>query len=75
MNDDIRSETRMEEYIENKYIVIFPDKTLQMFKSLRSIEKYINVSASTISKKLKNENKCVCKTKGTDYVYGVIQIS
>tara|TARA_S200000501_G_scaffold267482_1_gene251186 strand:+ start:50 stop:277 length:228 start_codon:yes stop_codon:yes gene_type:complete len=75
MNDDIRSETRMEEYIENKYIVIFPDKTLQMFKSLRDIQKYINVSASTISKKLKNQSKCICKTKGTDYVYGIIQIS
>mgnify|MGYP006166031337 CR=1 FL=1 len=74
MNDEIKTETSMENYIKNKYVVIFPDKSLQMFNSLRNIEKYINVSASTISKKLKNNKRCVCKTKGTDYVYGIIYI-
>jgi len=74
MNEEIRTETSMEKYLKKKYIVIFPDKSILMFDSLRNIEKYINVSASTISKKLKNNNSCVCKTKGTDYVYGIIYI-
>ncbi len=74
MNDEIRTEKNIEKYLKKKYIVIFPDKSILMFESLRNIEKYINVSASTISKKLKNNKRCVCKTKGTDYVYGIIYI-
>ena len=75
MNEDnIRMENVMEKYMKNKYIVIFPDKTLMMFNSLRQIENYIDVSASTISKKLKNVDRCTCKTTGTDYVYGVISL-
>ena len=47
---------------------------MMMFNSLRKIEKYIDVAASTISKKMKNIGRCTCKTKGTDYVYGVIAL-
>jgi hypothetical protein len=59
----------MENYI-NKYIylVIFPDKKIELFKSLRDIQNSISIDSSTISKKLTiGEN--MFSAKGTDYVF------
>lgn len=65
----ITQEQDMEKYI-NKYIylVIFPDKKIELFKSLRDIQNSISIDSSTISKKLtKGEN--MFSAKGTDYVF------
>jgi hypothetical protein len=65
----ITQEKDMEKYI-NKYIylVIFPDKKIELFKSLRDIQNSISIDSSTISKKLaKGEN--MFSAKGTDYVF------
>ena len=60
----------MEDFIEKyKYVVIFPDKQPKLFKSLREIENEISVSASSISKKLKQSKNCVCQSKGTDFYF------
>ena len=37
------------------YMVIFPDKKVELFKSLRDIQNSISIDSSTISKKLKND--------------------
>jgi hypothetical protein len=59
----------MENYINKyKYIVIFPDKKIELFKSLRDIQEKICVDSSTISKKLKN-NEHIFTAKGTEYIF------
>ena len=37
------------------YMVIFPDRKVELFKSLRDIQNSISIDSSTISKKLKND--------------------
>ena len=71
---ELNTEKKMLNFIEkNKYVVIFPDKNPKLFKSLRDIEEEICISASSISKKLKESKNCVCQSKGTDF-YFFIQI-
>ena len=49
-------EKDMLEYIKKyNYLVIFPDKKVELFKSLRDIQNSISIDSSTISKKLKND--------------------
>lgn len=67
---ELNNEKKMIGFIEkNKYLVVFPDKGIKLFQSLRKIESEISISASTISKKLKNENHCVCQSKGNDFIF------
>jgi hypothetical protein len=67
---ELNTEKKMEDFIEKyKYVVIFPDKQPKLFKSLREIENEISVSASSISKKLKQSKNCVCQSKGTDFYF------
>ncbi len=67
---DLKSETDLERYItKNKYLVVFPDKKSKLFKSLRDIEQEISVAASTISKKLKENNSCICQSRGTEFYF------
>jgi hypothetical protein len=65
----ITREQDMEKYI-NKYIyfVIFPDKKIELFKSLRDIQNSISIDSSTISKKL-SSGENMFSAKGTDYVF------
>jgi hypothetical protein len=68
--DNILSFNELKKYIEKKkYMVVFPDKSIKLYNSLRNIEKDINVSSSGISKKIKEKSFCYCKAKGTDYNY------
>ena len=70
MNIEIENIEDMKEYIHQyKYLIIFSDKTIQLFKSLREIENSILISASTISKKLKLEKKLILTQKDTNYVF------
>jgi hypothetical protein len=70
----ITQEKDMEKYI-NKYIylVIFPDKKIELFKSLRDIQNSICVDSSTISKKLSNGEN-MFSAKGTDYVFYISRL-
>ena len=75
MNNFINNEDKMISFI-NKfcYMVIFPDKKVELFKSLRDIQKTICIDSSTISKKLKN-NKHIFKAKGSDNVFYIKKIT
>ena len=47
----IRLEKDMEKYVKKyKYLVVFPDKKVELFKSLRDIQESICIDSSTISK-------------------------
>lgn len=72
---DITSENEMNKFINKyNYLVVFPDKKPKLYKSLRDIEVEISVSASTISKKLKEGNSCICQSRGTDFYFFVHSI-
>ena len=70
----INTEEDMEKYIKNKYLVIFPDESLKLYSNLRNIEDEILVSSSTISKKMKGSDACICEAKGTKYVFYIKRI-
>ena len=70
----INTEEEMEKYIKNKYLVIFPDESLKLYNNLRNIEEEILISSSTISKKMKGNDKCICEAKGTKYVFYIKRI-
>jgi len=68
--ENIMNKNELIKFIEKKkYMVVFPDKSIKLYNSLRNIEKDINVSSSGISKKIKEKSYCYCKAKGTDYNY------
>lgn len=62
-------EKDMIEYVKKyNYLVIFPDKRVELFKSLRDIQNSISIDSSTISKKLKNEEH-IFTAKGSEYIF------
>jgi hypothetical protein len=66
------TEIEMKKFLENKnYLVIYPDASLKLFKSLREIQHEILVDASTISKKLKNTEGCYCLSKSSGFMFYV----
>ena len=50
------------------YLVIFPDKKVELFKSLRDIQNSISIDSSTISKKLKNDEH-IFTAKGSEFIF------
>jgi len=58
-------------YLETlNYMVVYPDKTIKYYKSLRKIRSDIFVDSSTISKKLnENEGSCFVTCRINDYIY------
>jgi hypothetical protein len=69
---DIQTENQMNKFINKyDYLVVFPDKKPKLYKSLRDIEDEISVAASTISKKLKESNSCICQSRGTEFYFFV----
>ena len=50
------------------YLVIFPDRKVELFKSLRDIQNSISIDSSTISKKLKN-NEHIFTAKGSEFIF------
>lgn len=60
---------------EYKYLVIDHDKNIKMYKSLRDIEKELNISYSGISKKLKLSSYCICVEKKTTKIYYIQNIN
>ena len=65
----ITTESEMSKYVKKyNYLVIFPDKKVELFKSLRDISKSISIDSSTISKKL-NKGQYMFTPKGSEYVF------
>ena len=62
-------EKDMKNYVQKyNYMVIFPDRKVELFKSLRDIQNSISIDSSTISKKLKN-NEHIFTAKGSEYIF------
>ncbi len=62
-------ETEMNEYVNKmKYLVVYPDTSCKLYKSLRDITKEICVDSSTISKRMSNGENMV-KAKGSEYYF------
>ena len=73
-NEMIILEKDMEKYVKKyKYLVVFPDKKVELFKSLRDIQNSICIDSSTISKKL-NNNENMFTPKGSDFVFYIKQL-
>jgi len=70
MNVSINNEKEMLLYAKSvKYITIFPDKTMKHYPSLRKISEDICVDHTTISKKLAEENPCICQSQNGGYLF------
>ena len=62
-------EKDMKNYVQKyNYMVIFPDRKVELFKSLRDIQNSISIDSSTISKKLKNDEH-IFTAKGSEYIF------
>ena len=71
----ITIENEMEKYIKKyNYLVIFPDKRAELFKSLRDIQNSISIDSSTISKKL-SQGENMFTAKGNDFIFYIKQLS
>ena len=72
---ELDTENKMMDFVKSlKYLVVFPDKKTQIYRSLRDISEDICVDYSTISKKLKNESGDVFISKGTDFIFWIQKI-
>ena len=72
---ELDTENKMMDFVRSlKYLVMFPDKKTQIYRSLRDISEDICVDYSTISKKLKNETGDVFISKGTDFIFWIQKI-
>ena len=72
---ELDTENKMMDFVRAlKYLVVFPDKKTQIYRSLRDISEDICVDYSTISKKLKNESGDVFISKGTDFIFWIQKI-
>ena len=62
-------EKDMKDYVKKyNYLVIFPDRKVELFKSLRDIQNSISIDSSTISKKLKNDEH-IFTAKGSEFIF------
>ena len=72
----ITNESTMKEYInKNNYMVIFPDKKVELFSSLRKIQEAISIDSSTISKKLKNQDFNYFQAKGCEFIFYIRKLN
>lgn len=73
MDVKINTEDEMIDYVNKKYLVIYPDQTIKLYISLREIEKDTLISSSSISKKISSmrygKDWCICISKGTKYIF------
>jgi len=68
---DLITEKDYEKYLNTlNYMVVYPDKVIKFYKSLRDIRSEIYVDSSTISKKLNEKNgSCFVTSRINDYTY------
>jgi hypothetical protein len=72
---ELDTENKMMDFVRTlKYLVVFPDKKTQIYRSLRDISEDICVDYSTISKKLKNESGDIFISKGTGFIFWIQKI-
>ena len=78
MNNEMNNEmnyTKIYEYVKkNNYLLVNPDETIRLYKSLRDIEKDILVSTSALSRALKDNNYCIVTSTTTDFTYFISKI-
>lgn len=67
-NESLKEKDMIEYVKKYNYLVIFPDKKVELFKSLRDIQNSISIDSSTISKKLKNDEH-IFTAKGSEYIF------
>lgn len=73
---DIASTSQMDIYVKSlKYLVVFPDKTTTFYKSLRKIAEDISVDYSTISRRLNEENPCICISKISGFIFSIRKLN
>jgi len=76
--DFITREDDMERYVKSyKYLVIKADRSVELYQSLRRIQKDILVDSSTISKKMKENggDHCICVSKPMNYVFYIKKLT
>ena len=74
MESNIHTEKAMINYMKNlKYLVVYPDKKIELFHSLRDIQNSICIDYSTISKKL-TAGENVFTAKGSEYVFYITKL-
>ena len=60
----------MQQYARTiKYLTIFPDKTIKFYTALRKIADDICVDYTTISKRLGENNPCICQSRSGGYIF------
>jgi hypothetical protein len=70
MNVSIKTDKQMYQFAKSvKYLTIFPDKTIKHYPSLRKIAEDICVDYTTISKKLAENNPCLCQSQNEGYIF------
>jgi hypothetical protein len=73
---DITLTSQMDIYVKSlKYLVVFPDKTTKFYKSLRKIAEDISVDYSTISRRLNEENPCICISKISGFIFSIRKLN
>ena len=65
----MNGEAEMRKFIKkNNYVVVFPDKRIELYSNLRSLGEAISIDSSTISKKLsRGENYFI--PKGGEFIF------
>jgi hypothetical protein len=74
----ITKEDTMNKFVNTyKYLVIKADTSVEVYSSLRRIQRDISVDASTISKKLKENggDHCICVSKPMNYVFYIKKLT
>ena len=75
MESHIISEQGMTNYMSKmRYMVVFPDKKVELFESLRHIQDAICIDYSTISKKLKKDEHTFI-AKGSEYIFFIKKLN
>ena len=70
MNVSITTEQQMLHYARTiKYLTIFPDKTIKYYTALRKIADDICIDYTTISKRLGENNPCICQSRNEGYIF------
>ena len=73
---DITLTSQMDRYVKSlKYLVVFPDKTTKFYKSLRKIAEDISVDYSTISRRLNEQNPCICISKISGFIFSIRKLN
>ena len=73
---NIKKESTMLDFVKNNinYLVIFPDRKTQTYKTLSEIQKDTCINSSTISKKLKTSDSNIFKAKGSGYIFFIYNV-